>query len=506
MEDCRACAWDGYCIPDECIGIQKSAGTCANRIPAKKNIPTTVYHRKRVTTMDYTNFIQSKMTIDASHGLQVPVDQLTPALFDFQRDIVHWALAKGRAAIFADCGLGKTLMQLAWSLEVHKATNKPVLILAPLAVAAQTAAEGRRFGIDAVVIEHPEDVVNGVNITNYDKLDRFDTAVFAGVVLDESSILKSFTGKVRTMLINAFFRTPYRLACTATPAPNDYMELGNHSEFLGIMTRTEMLSMFFVHDGGETSKWRLKGHAEKAFWRWMAGWAVVLDNPVSLDYKDEGYTLPELRMHEIIVDGDTPTTERLTLTQRRNARKESLDARCQAAADLVNNSQDQWLVWCDLNAESEKLHELCNLSRQVLGSDKSSYKSSTMLGFSVGVLKCLVTKPKIAGFGMNWQNCHNMIFVGLSDSYEQYYQAVRRCWRFGQTQPVNVYIIISAKEGTVKENIERKEADAINMRRKMAELTRESVKENLSRTARIMSVYKPATPMQLPAWAEMEAI
>lgn len=456
--------------------------------------------------MDYTDFIQSKVPIDASHGLQVPVDQLNPALFDFQRDIVHWALAKGRAAIFADCGLGKTLMQLAWSAEVHKATNKPVLILAPLAVASQTAAEGRRFGIPAAVAESPEDIIDSINITNYDKLDRFDTSVFAGVVLDESSILKSFTGKVRTALINAFCRTPYRLACTATPAPNDYMELGNHAEFLGIMTRTEMLSMFFVHDSGETSKWRLKGHAEKAFWNWMAEWAAVIDNPASLGYRDEGYTLPELNVHEVIVDGDTPIQEKLTLTQRRNARKDSLEARCRAAADLVNDSHEQWLVWCGLNAESEELHKLCRMSRQVRGSDKSRYKSSTMLGFAVGVLKCLITKPSIAGFGMNWQNCHNMIFVGLSDSYEQYYQAVRRCWRFGQVHPVNVYIIISAREGCVKENIERKEAYAIHMRKQMAELTREAVKNQLSQTRRIMAAYKPTIQMKLPHWAEMEAI
>lgn len=397
-------------------------------------------------------------------------------------------------------------MQLTWSSEVHKATNKPVLILAPLAVASQTAAEGRRFGIPAAVAESPKDIIDGINITNYDKLDRFDTSVFAGVVLDESSILKSFTGKVRTALINAFCRTPYRLACTATPAPNDYMELGNHAEFLGVMTRTEMLSIFFVHDSGETSKWRLKGHAEKAFWNWMAEWAAVIDNPASLGYKDEGYTLPELNVHEIIVDGDTPIQEKLTLTQRRNARKDSLEARCRAAADLVNDSREQWLVWCDLNAESEELHKLCRMSRQVRGSDKSRYKASTMLGFAVGVLKCLITKPSIAGFGMNWQNCHNMIFVGLSDSYEQYYQAVRRCWRFGQVHPVNVYIIISAREGCVKENIERKEAYAIHMRKQMAELTREAVKNQLSQTRRIMAAYKPTIQMKLPHWAEMEAI
>ena len=509
MMECSTCPHNGYCIPDDCADICKKKEPFLRQQEAVQAINTQTNHitqTEKIQLETYEQFIAGKEQLTEDYGFDVRLDALPEVLFDFQRDIVRWALAKGRASIFADCGLGKTLMQLAWADQVHKRTDNPVLILAPLAVAAQTAAEGKRFGIDAVVVEHSEDVISGINITNYDKLDRFDTSVFTGVVLDESSILKSFTGKVRTMLINAFSRTPYRLACTATPAPNDYMELGNHSEFLGVMTRTEMLSMFFVHDGGETSKWRLKGHAENAFWHWMAGWAVVLDNPVSLGYQDEGYTLPELRMHEVIVDGDTPATDKLTLTQRRNARKESLNARCQAAADLVNGSCEQWLVWCDLNAESEKLHELCNMSRQVLGSDKANYKSSTMLGFSVGVLKCLITKPKIAGFGMNWQNCHNMIFVGLSDSYEQYYQAVRRCWRFGQAQPVDVYIIISAKEGTVKENIERKEADAINMRKKMAELTRESVKENLSRTTRIMSVYTPTMPMRLPAWAEMEAV
>lgn len=508
---CATCPHDGYCIPDDCALIEKEPLLRQQETAPTKTVQINYSTRSEILQLDtaqndYEMFIATKEHPADDYGFKVPMDSLPTALFDFQRDIVHWALAKGRAAIFADCGLGKTLMQLAWADQVHQHTGKPVLILAPLAVASQTAQEGHRFGIPASVVERADDVINGINITNYDKLDRFNAGDFAGVVLDESSILKSFTGKVRTALIKAFGQTPYRLACTATPAPNDYMELGNHAEFLGVMTRTEMLSMFFVHDGGETSKWRLKGHAEKSFWHWMAGWAVVLDNPVSLGYQDEGYELPELRMHEIIVDGDAPTQEKLTLTQRRKARKESLEARCKAASDLVNASREQWLVWCDLNAESDELHKLCQMSRQVRGSDKSQYKSSTMMGFSIGILKCLITKPSIAGFGMNWQSCHHMIFVGLSDSYEQYYQAVRRCWRFGQTHPVDVYIIISAKEGCVKENIERKEADAINMRKKMAELTRESVKENLSRTTRIMSVYKPTMPMRLPAWAEMEAV
>lgn len=290
------------------------------------------YYKESEKTMDYKTFIDSKSRISESYGFEISAEDLHPNLFDFQRDIVRWALAKGRAAIFADCGLGKTLMQLSWAYEVTRHTGKPVLILAPLAVSAQTVAEGQRFGIPVHLCEKAEDVTPGINITNYEKLDRFDTSVFAGVVLDESSILKSFTGKVRNQLIESFSRTPYRLACTATPAPNDFMELGNHSEFLGVMSRTEMLSMYFVHDSGETSKWRLKGHAETSFWQWMASWAVVLDNPASLGYEDEGYTLPEIRMHEIVVDGDAPVTEKLTLTQRRSARKESLQARCRAAA------------------------------------------------------------------------------------------------------------------------------------------------------------------------------
>lgn len=303
----------------------------------EEKLPSQGYYKESEKTMEYKTFIDSKSRISESYGFEISAEDLHPSLFDFQRDIVRWALAKGRAAIFADCGLGKTLMQLSWAYEVSQHEEKPVLILAPLAVSAQTVAEGQRFGISVQLCEKAEDVTPGINITNYEKLDRFDTSVFSGVVLDESSILKSFTGKVRTQLIESFSCTPYRLACTATPAPNDFMELGNHSEFLGVMSRTEMLSMYFVHDSGETSKWRLKGHAETSFWRWMASWAVVLDNPASLGYEDEGYTLPEIRMHEIIVDGDAPVTEKLTLTQRRSARKESLQARC---LELWTNPND----------------------------------------------------------------------------------------------------------------------------------------------------------------------
>lgn len=454
--------------------------------------------------MKYIEFLNNKKFVLESSGFEVDKSVLNPKLFDYEKDIVRWALAKGRAAIFADCGLGKTAMQLEWAFQVSKHTGGKVLILAPLAVAPQTRKEGQKFGIDAVVVEQQEET-NSISITNYEKLERFTANEFAGIVLDESSILKSFTGKVRTAIIDNFANVPYKLACTATPSPNDYMELGNHSEFLGVMTRAEMLSMFFVHDGGETSKWRLKGHAESVFWQWMASWSVFISNPRDLGYEIEGFDLPPLNVQQIIVDGNEPVMESLTLTERRQARKDSLDKRCEAAAELVNDSSEQWLVWCDLNDESAKLHELIAGSVEVKGSDKPEYKRDSMLGFSDEKIKCLVTKPKIAGFGMNWQNCHNMIFVGLSDSYEAYYQAVRRCWRFGQEKPVNVYIIISAKEGCVKENIEQKQAKDDRMKRQMIELTKEITKKELKRTCRISTPYKPAVEMELPEWEEFKA-
>ena len=454
--------------------------------------------------MDYLDFLKNKRFVLESSGFDIDKSELNSLMYEFQQDIVRWALAKGRACIFADCGLGKTLMQLEWSQQVHKHTGGKILILAPLSVCEQTKREGALFGYDVTICESQNDVVEGINITNYEKLDKFVASQFVGVVLDESSILKSFTGKVRTAIIDNFESVPYKLACTATPAPNDYMELGNHSEFCGVMKRSEMLAMFFVHDGGETSKWRLKGHAENVFWQWMASWAVFVDNPKNLGYDIAGYDLPPLNITEIIVDGNAPTSDTLTLTERRQARKDSLQLRCGKAAELVNNSEEQWLVWCDLNDESHMLHELINESVEVEGSDKDSHKSTAMLNFSKTEIKCLVTKPKIAGFGMNWQNCHNMIFTGLSDSYEQYYQALRRCWRFGQKESVNVYIIISAKEGCVKQNIERKQEDFIKMQVQMTELTKEITKKELQRTCRISTPYEPMELMKLPDWEEFK--
>lgn len=456
--------------------------------------------------MNYTDFIYSKSVRPTSHGLDIPINQLNPLLYDFQRDIVRFALAKGRSAIFADCGLGKTAMQLEWAHQIANHTGGSVLILAPLAVAEQTVREGEKFGIHVHIARNQSDVTAPICITNYEKLDHFTASAFEGVVLDESSILKSFSGKIRTDILDRFSHTPFKLACTATPAPNDYMEIGNHAEFIGSMSRSEMLSMFFVHDGGETSKWRLKGHAESLFWEWMASWSVFITNPKDLGYTAIGYDLPLLNQTEVFADGEKPTTETLTLTQRRDARRDSLSIRCKNAADLVNTSDEQWLVWCDLNAESEMLSSMIDGAVEVTGSDKDEHKAAAMMDFAARKIKCLVTKPSIAGFGMNWQNCHNMIFTGLSDSFEQYYQAVRRCWRFGQTQPVNVHIILSSKEGTVLENIHRKQTDFEKMQRILSSYTKDSTRENLHRTEHISTIYTPTDKMHLPNWREFACI
>ena len=453
----------------------------------------------------YNEFLDHKDLVVKSCGFEVNREQLNPMLFDFQKDIVRFSLMKGRSAIFAECGLGKTPMQLEWAQKVSDHTGMPVLILAPLAVASQTEREGQKFGIHVNICESMDDVQSGVNITNYEKLDKFTAKAFSGVVLDESSILKSFSSKTRQLLIDMFQQTPYKLCCTATPAPNDHMELGNHSEFLGIMTRAEMLSMYFVHDGSRTSQWRLKGHAKDIFWQWMASWSVVIRNPKDLGYGDEGYDLPQLHIHQIIVDGDAPIMQDMSLTERREARKKSIESRCMAAAQLVNNSDEQWLVWCDLNDESKLLTESMIGAVEVKGPDKPEHKKGAMLDFANEKLRVLVTKPKIAGFGMNWQSCHNMIFVGLSDSFEAYYQAVRRCYRFQQEHEVNVYIIISAAEGAVKENIERKQREAVDMQLSMVKYTKEITKKELRQTSRISTPYEPHIEMKLPNWEEFAA-
>lgn len=446
-----------------------------------------------MSVLQYQDFLVSKRTSITPTGFEIIPDKLNPKLFDFQRDIVAWALKKGKACIFAGCGLGKTAMQLTWSWHVHLDTKGDILILAPLAVADQTVREGTKFDIPVTICESQEDIKPGINVTNYEKLHKFDPKHFKGIVLDESSILKSYDGKFRNEIITNFLNTPFKLACTATPAPNDHMELGNHAEFLGVMTRTEMLSTFFVHDGGNTSQWRLKGHAIKPFWQWVASWAVMMQMPSDLGYDDNGFKLPPINIQSIVVDKTGyRVKEALTLQDRRGARRNSLDLRVEMASKLVNDSPngDSWLVWCDLNGESSALKSAIPGSVEVKGSDDSDYKAKSLLDFANGESRVLVSKPSIAGHGLNLQVCHNQIFTGLSDSFEFYYQAVRRSWRFGQTEQVNVYVITSEAEGAVVKNIQRKEREFDSMLKNMIASTQEITKQNLQQTKRDTEAYE----------------
>ena len=416
--------------------------------------------------MDYQDFIASKHKLAPVSGI-ADVPALNHALFGYQADIVGWALRRGRAAIFADCGMGKTLMQLEWARIVAETAGK-VLILTPLAVGHQTEAEAARFGI-AAKVSRDGTLYDGVTIANYEILHKFDCTALAGVVLDESSIIKAYDGKTRTQIIDTFARTPFKLACTATPAPNDHVELGNHAEFLGVMSRVEMLATFFCHDGGETSVWRLKGHAEADFWRWICSWAVNLRKPSDLGYSDDGFILPAMKMHlhtvesGIVSDGQLFASEALTLTEQRQARKATLSKRVAEVAAMVNGSDHPWLVWCELNAEGDALEDAIDGAVQVAGADSDESKASKMLGFSRGEYRVLITKPSIAGFGMNWQHCANVAFVGITHSYEQWYQAVRRCWRYGQTRQVNCHIVTSDSEMAVFRNLQRKSKEAEKM-------------------------------------------
>jgi hypothetical protein len=449
--------------------------------------------------MEYSEFLKTKRIKYKPSGFKV--ENVNEKLFDFQQDIVKWALIKGKAAIFAGTGLGKTFCQLEWAKHVTEHTKGNVLILAPLAVAQQTVREGEKFDVEVHLCRTQDDVKPGVNITNYEMLHHFDTKSFAGVVIDESGILKSFTGKVRNQIIESFIDIPFRLACTAVPAPNDHMELGNHSEFLGVMTRTEMLSTFFVHDGGETSKWRLKGHAVGEYWQWVASWAVMLSNPADLGYDGSRFDLPTLNIHEIVVDKTGyRIKEAQTLNERRDARRNSITDRVKCAAEIANGIDGSCIAWCDLNVESEKLTKAIDDAIEVKGSHDPEYKADTLLNFASGDVKKLITKPKIAGFGLNMQVCSKMIFVGISDSFEAYYQAVRRCWRFGQTQPVDVYIITSEKEGAVVKNIKRKEKEFNKMLSGMIAVSSEITKDNIKHTVNITIKYNPQIEMTLPMW------
>jgi DNA modification methylase len=435
-------------------------------------------------TTEYEQFIESKRIIAQRSGFDVNPSQVHPALFPFQRDIVCWALRKGRAAVFADTGLGKTRIQIEWA----RLTGQNTLIVAPLSVARQTVREGQRIGVEVHYVRSQGQVGDdGIYITNYEMIEHFDPSCFGAVVLDESSILKALDGKTRRLLTEMFVETPYRLCCTATPAPNDRTEIGNHSEFLGITKMTDMLAMFFIHANKEVisdvggiklrrklgndngQEWRLRHHGEQKFYRWMASWAMSIRKPSDLGYDDSDFVLPPLSVHPLWIDYDFVPENQLVFTGlnglagHRTVRKETTTLRCEKAAELVNTSSEQWIVWVGLNDESRIMAGLIPDSVEVTGSDSPEAKAEAIEAFQDGKYRVLVTKCSIGGFGLNLQNAHNQVFVGLSYSWEEWYQAIRRCYRFGQKHPVNIHVVLTEVEREVFDTIMSKEAVAKDM-------------------------------------------
>lgn len=455
--------------------------------------------------MKYTDFVDSKSMVDIEVGFCADESIYPPAMKDHQIVSVTWACKRGKSALFFDTGLGKTLAQLAWAEQVVKHTEKPVLILAPLAVSHQTVREGSKFGIDAYLAQSDSDITAPtIYVTNYEKLSHFEAGRFAGVVLDESSILKGMMGKMRKQITDSFKHTHYKLSCTATPSPNDFMELGTQSEFLGIMSQIEMLAMFFIHDGSDTSKWRLKGHGKIKFWEWLSTWAIFLTSPYDLGFDGYEYELPPIHYHDYTIetdpDGALFVEPAQSLIERNRARKNSIDARCKMAASIVNDLDENAVIWCHLNDESKMLTGLINGAVEVTGSSKDEHKSSSMMDFSDGKIKALVTKPKIAGFGMNWQSSHHCIFVGLSDSWESFYQAIRRQWRFGQLHDVHVHIVSADTEGAVVENIRRKDMQHRELSAAMMDHMKELTKKSVLGATVEKTNYLATEPMMNPSW------
>lgn len=455
--------------------------------------------------MSYAAFLERKRVTDPMTGM-ADVGDMPSFMFPHQRDIVSWAMRRGRSAVFAGTGLGKTAMELVWGEKVASHTGKPVIAFAPLAVSAQHIREASKFGLSARIVKDQSEVGPGVNVTNYQKIAHFDLSTFGGIVLDESSILKSTDGHYRTRLIEECAGIPFRLAATATPAPNDFMELGNHAEFLGVMSYTDMLSTFFVHDGGDTQKWRLKGHAENEFWKWMASWAVMLRKPSDLGYPNDGYELPPLVQHQHIVGVDYAPSletgmlfpmEARSMSERISARRDTVSERVAMAAKITPTDRP-FVWWCNLNTESEALAKAIPGAVELRGSDIDEAKERKIVQFLAGEIRVLVTKSSIAGFGLNFQHCADTGFVGLNDSFEQVFQAVRRFWRFGQTQAVNAHFIAAETEGAVVANLKRKEADAERMAASMVMHMADLSAQNVRGMVRDRPDYEPKKPLIIP--------
>jgi hypothetical protein len=421
--------------------------------------------------MTYQDFISRKKYSKQEIGFDA--EDLNPLLFDFQQFIVKKALKAGRFAIFADCGLGKTFMQLEWAQQVVNETGQSVIILCPLAVAGQTVKEGDRFGY--TVSRNVEDAysIAGIYICNYEQLDNLPVNHFAGVVLDESSILKNFEGAIRTQIIDLFAHTRFKLACTATPSPNDPMELGNHSEFLNIMSRNQMLAMYFVHDGGDTGKWRIKGHAVSTFFKWVAQWSIMLCSPADIGYDGSKYVLPSLNYLDIQIktkqrEGSLFNDVAVSATNFNQELRITKVDRMDKVAEIVNNSKENFIIWIKQNEEGELLRKLIPDAVEVSGSDDNDYKEKMLLGFADNKFRVLITKAKIAMYGLNYQNCNNQVFASLDFSFEALYQSIRRSYRFGQDKAVNIYLVTTDTMQNVVESIRRKQTQFELMQKQMS--------------------------------------
>lgn len=423
---------------------------------------------------EYEKFIESKKRNLLASGFDVEVSELNKNLFDFQQYVVKTAIKKGKYAIFADCGLGKTLMQLEFANQVSQKTQKPVLILCPLAVAGQTIQEGEKFGIPVVKMPLGINSSDPVQITNYESLQYVDPDNFSGIILDESSILKNFEGKTRSAIIEAFKNTPYKLACTATPSPNDPMELGNHAEFLNTMSRNEMLAMYFVHDGGDTSKWRLKGHAAQPFWDWVSEWAVMFSKPSDIGFSADGYVLPNLNLldRQIVTGGRNNgklfNDVHVSATDFNAELRLTKVERLSEVVDIVNASDENFIIWIKQDEEGDYLKKLIPDAIEVRGSHSQEFKEKHLLGFAKGEFRVLITKTKIAQFGLNYQNCRNQVFASLDFSFEGLYQAIRRSYRFGQKSEVNIYMITTDTMQNVVQSIQRKQSRFEKMQASMS--------------------------------------
>ena len=449
--------------------------------------------------LNYHAFVASKRLVTGNQGVAVSDDDIHPALFGHQRALTRWAVRKGRAAVFADTGLGKTPIQVEWCRLVGGRS----LIIAPLSVARQTAMMARDLlGVYVHYTRSGSDLTSGINITNYEMIDHFDADAFDAVALDESSILKAIDGKTRRRLTEMFRDTPFKSCYSATPAPNDRSELGRHAEFLGVMTEADMLATFFVHDD---DGWRLMGHAQEAFYRWLASWGMSVRKPSDIGCSDAGYNLPPLTTTPIWLDGDHATPGALFfmglhgIQDRTAARRAALDMRIERVAELVNADREQWVVWHGLNPEGHEMARLIPGAVLVEGSQKPEEKAAAFEAFQDGRYRVLITKPRIGGYGLNLQNASRTVFCGLLDSWEDYYQCIRRLYRFGQTRPVEVYAVLSRAEAEIWENVQRKEAEAREMADRLMEHVRAFEREELDSVTET-DTYNPTVNMRLPDW------